>query len=322
MIKNKDRKELFEKMYFIREVENKIAINYPDNEMRCPVHLSTGQEAIAVGICKNLLPHDKILSAHRSHAHYLAKGGNLDSMLGELYGKYMGCVKGKGGSMHLQDLKVGMIASVPIVGSAIPIGVGVAWAKKLKKHNSIVVIFFGEAATEEGVFLESLDFASLHKLPVLFICENNFFSVYSPLYKRQSSTRKITNISRSLGINSKKIDGNDVEKIYLDSKKIIKNIKNGHGPFLLELNTFRHLEHVGPYVDDNLKYRSLQMINKWKKKCPIVNYEKTLINKKILSSKEIINFRNRINKIIDKSFLKVKKSKFPGKIELYKDIYQ
>jgi len=322
MIKNKDKKELFKKMFFIREVENKIVENYPDKEIRCPVHLSIGQEAIAVGICKNLSKNDKILSAHRSHAHYLAKGGNLDSMLGELYGKETGCAKGKGGSMHLQDHNVGMIAAVPIVGSTLPIGVGVAWANKLKKIKGMVVIFFGDGTTEEGVFLESLDFASLHKLPILFICENNFFSVYSALSKRQSSKRKIINISKALGIRSKKLDGNNVEKIYLESKRIINNIKKGSGPYLLELETFRHLEHCGPYNDDYLNYRSKKFISEWRKKCPIANYKKKLLSSKILSNNEFVNYKKRINKIILNSFLKAKSSKFPNKKQLYKDIYQ
>ena len=176
-------------MLRIRMVEETISRRYSEWKMRCPVHLSIGQEAPAVGVMENLKKEDKIVTAHRSHAHYLAKGGNLNSMIAELYGKETGCAKGKGGSMHLIDLKAGVTAAVPIVGSTIPIGVGLSWSIKLERKKNIVVIFFGDGATEEGVFQESLDFASLHNLPVLFVCENNEFSVYSHLSKRQSKKR-------------------------------------------------------------------------------------------------------------------------------------
>ena len=211
--------ELYKNIYKIREVEKKISSLYFEQEMRCPVHLSIGQEAIPVGICSNLKSSDQILSAHRAHAHYLAKGGNLKAMISEIYGKVTGCSKGMGGSMHLIDKTVGFLGSTAVVANTIPVGVGLALSMKIKRLKDISCVFFGDGAIEEGAFYESINFAIIHKLPVLFICENNFFSVYSPLYKRQSSTRKITNISRSLGINCKKIDGNDVEKIYLDSKK-------------------------------------------------------------------------------------------------------
>ena len=178
-ITNTKKIQLYEEMLRIRLIEEAIANEYSNQEMRCPIHLSIGQEAIAVGVSALLSKHDLALSAHRSHAHYLAKGGDLKLMLSELYGKETGCAKGKGGSMHLFDLKAGLIAAVPIVGSTIPIGVGVAWQKVRKNIPGIVVIYFGDGASEEGVFSESLDFASLKNLPVLFVCENNLYSVYS-----------------------------------------------------------------------------------------------------------------------------------------------
>ena len=151
-ISKKKKIKLYYEMLRIREIETTISNKYHEQEMRCPVHLSIGQEAIAVGVCQNLSKNDKIVTAHRSHAHYLAKGGSLKSMLAELYGKETGCAKGLGGSMHLIDLKAGVTAAVPIVGSTIPIGTGIAWANKLKKNNQLVVVFFGDGATEEGVF--------------------------------------------------------------------------------------------------------------------------------------------------------------------------
>ena len=173
-------KDLYYKMLRIRLVEEKISELYAEQEMRCPVHLSIGQEATAVGICAHLQKEDLVLSAHRAHAHYLAKGGDLKAMISELYGKETGCAMGKGGSMHLIDLNSGFFASVPIVGSTIPIATGVAWAFKMKKRSNITAVFLGDGATEEGVFHESLNFAALKQLPIVFICENNGWAVSTP----------------------------------------------------------------------------------------------------------------------------------------------
>ncbi len=321
ILKNKDKIKLLYEMIKIREVEKTIAKKYPERKMRCPVHLSIGQEAIAVGVCNNLNKKDQILSAHRSHAHYLAKGGNLNAMIAELYGKVTGCAMGKGGSMHLMDHSAGMIAAVPIVGSTLPISVGLAWSNKLSNNNKIVAVFFGDGATEEGVFQESLDFASLHNLKILFVCENNFYSVYSHLNKRQSSARKITKISKAIGINSKFSFGNDIEKVFENSKFAVDYIKKNKKPFLLEFSTYRTLEHCGPFYDNHLGYRKVNEIEYWKKKCPIANYENKLIKQKIISNQEILNFRNKYQKKIDLSFIFAEKSSFPSKIFLKKNIY-
>ena len=169
-------------MLRIRLIEEGIADLYPEQEMRCPVHLCIGQEAIPVGVCSNLLREDIVMGNHRSHGHYLAKGGDLKAMMAEIYGKSTGCSKGIGGSMHLIDLSVSFLGTTPIVASIIPVAVGTAFASWLNNENRVTVIFLGRAATEEGVFTECLNFASLKKLPVVFISEDNFFSVYSPLF--------------------------------------------------------------------------------------------------------------------------------------------
>ena len=321
LIKPSLKKKLYFEMLRIRFVEKSISKRYKEQEMRCPVHLSIGQEAIAVGVCQNLNKDDKIVTAHRSHAHYLAKGGSLKKMMAELYGKETGCAKGLGGSMHLIDLKAGVLAAVPIVGSTITIGTGIAWANKLKRNKSIVVAFFGDGVTEEGVFFESLEFASLQKLPILFVCENNNFSVYSHISKRQSQKRNITKIAKSFGIPSLKIDGNHVEKVYSKTNSIIKKIKRKSSPFLIELNTFRDIEHCGPNLDDNLNYRSEKYISSWRKKCPIKNYGNYLKKLKLMKQSE----EKKINKIIKletiNSFNFAKKSNFPKKSLLKKYIY-
>lgn len=319
MIKN--YKKLFYEMLRIRKVEESISKNYYDWKMRCPVHLSIGQEAPAVGVIKSLAKEDKIVTAHRSHAHYLAKGGSLKAMIAELYGKETGCAKGKGGSMHLIDLKAGVTAAVPIVGSTIPIGVGLSWSMKLKKKKNIVVIFFGDGATEEGVFQESLDFSSLHKLPVLFVCENNDYSVYSHRSKRQSKQRNILKIAKAIGIEGTKISGNDVLKIFNSTKKIVKKIKKSPKPHLILIDTFRHLEHCGPNNDDHLAYRSKSYVSKWLNQDPLKKIHKDVIDLRHLNENDIEKFEKKINNEILSAFKFAEESKFPAKKFLFKDIY-
>ena len=312
---------LYKKILRIRKIELKISQEYSKGNMRCPVHLSIGQEAPAVGICSNLNFDDQLLSSHRSHAHYLAKGGNLKKMISEIYGKITGTAKGKGGSMHLSDLKAGIVASVPIVGSTLPIATGIAWSNKLRKKKNIVVIFFGDGATEEGVFQESLDFASLHNLKILFVCENNFYSVYSSLKYRQNKKRNLISFAKALGLDTYKIEGNDVNKISLSSKKIIKNIKKKNKPAFIILDTYRWLEHCGPNYDDDLKYRPNKEIRYWMNKCPLKKISKIIKKKKILNEKKMRKIEIKIDKEIKNAFNFAKRSKFPQKSELNKDIY-
>lgn len=318
---NKLLLNLYNELLRIRTVEHKIANEYYKGEMRCPVHLSIGQEATPVGICNNLKKDDLIVSAHRSHAHYLAKGGNLKKMIAEIYGKVTGCAKGKGGSMHLIDIKSGVVAAVPIVGSTIPIGTGIAWGNKLKNNNKVVVVFFGDGATEEGVFQESLDFAALHNLKILFVCENNYYSVYSNFSSRQSKKRNILKLSESLGVKSFKVYGNDVIKIYKESKKLINDIRKNKGPALMLLDTYRWLEHCGPNNDDNLEYRSKKEINFWLKKCPLKKMEADLKKQKIFNTKLKKNVLNKLKKEINQAFNFAQKSPFPKFKSLNQDIY-
>lgn len=320
-IDNKIKLNLYKEMLRIRNIEFAISERYSEQEMRCPVHLSIGQEAVPVGISANLSKKDLALSAHRSHAHYLGKGGDLKSMLSELYGKETGCAMGKGGSMHLYDKEAGLIAAVPIVGSTIPIGVGVAWAKKLKDENDVVVIYFGDGATEEGVFSESLDFASLKDLPVLFVCENNFYSVYTPLGERQHESRKITEISKAHGVESVNGDGNDVFSVYDISKLAINKIKNSGRPILIEFSTFRWLEHCGPNWDDDLGYRKKNELSDWMEKCPIKRLESTLRSENLLNDKILNEINSEIKLEIEEAFQFSKESKLPSESELFTHIY-
>jgi TPP-dependent pyruvate/acetoin dehydrogenase alpha subunit len=309
-------------MLRIRMIEERIAELYSEQEMRCPVHLSIGQEAVAVGVCNHLHRKDIVMSAHRAHAHYLAKGGNLKSMLAELYGKSTGCSMGKGGSMHLIDLKSGFFGAVPIVGSTIPIAVGVAWAFKMKKSSNIVAVFLGDGATEEGVFFESLDFASLKRAPILFVCENNFYSVYSQLNVRQAPNRKISGLAESHGIKTYTGDGNNVDQVSQITSEAVKYIKNNNMPAFLELETFRWLEHCGPNGDDDLGYREKGELDKWLKRDPVNSYNSKIIEKNLITEKEVLEMKKIISLEIDEAFKFAKESPFPNSEVINQHIYK
>jgi pyruvate dehydrogenase E1 component alpha subunit len=302
-------------------VEETIAELYTEQQMRCPVHLCVGQEAIAAGVCASLLKRDYLFSGHRSHGHYLAKGGDLKRMLAEIYGKATGCSCGKGGSMHLVDLSVGILGTTSIVAGIIPIATGTAFGAKMKNENRVTVVFFGDAATEEGVFFESLNFASLKKLPVLFICENNFFSVYSPLSVRQPRGRNNLSLVKSLGLKVDKGDGNNVAEVYELAKKAVKNIRKGMGPCYLEFETYRWREHCGPNFDNDLGYRSEKDFLKWKKKCPVGLYEKKLIKDGILNLLQVDNFKQNIQSEINDAVSFAKNSSYPESKEMFSDVY-
>lgn len=245
-------------MLRIRLIEEAIAAHYGQpgrpQEMRCPTHLSIGQEATAVGVCAALSQGDVVFTTHRCHAHYLAKGGSLPKMMAELFGKVDGCTGGRGGSMHLMDDEAGMIAAIPIVGASIPLAVGAALSFALDGTPRVVVAFVGDAAMEEGSWHESANFASLHKLPVLFVCENNFYSVYTPLHRRQINA-DIGRLARAHGIHTETADGNDVEAVHGAAAALVARVRERRGPAFLSLETYRYTEHCGPNCDDHLGYR-------------------------------------------------------------------
>ena len=236
---NIDKKQildLYQTMLRIRLTEKTIAERYSEWEIRCPTHLSIGQEAIASGVCGNLTNKDFVVSTHRSHAHYIAKGGDMNGMIAEIYGKSTGCSAGKGGSMHLIDKTVGFMGSTAIVGNTIPLAVGLALSIRLKGTNNISCVFFGDGAIEEGVFYESVNFAVLKNLPVLFICENNLYSVYSPFSVRQPENRKIHEMVKALGIQATSGNGNNVSEVYKMTNNALEKIKVGKGPQFVEFS--------------------------------------------------------------------------------------
>jgi len=305
----------------IRCVEETIAIKYSEQEMRCPVHLSIGQEATAVGVISNLTEDDKIYSTHRCHAHYLAKGGDLNAMISEIHGKAGGCCGGRGGSMHLFDEKAGIIASLPIVASVIPLAVGSALSFKLKKNKKIAVVFFGDGAVEEGVFHESANFAKVHNLPVLFVCENNHYSVYTELNQRQPND-DLTRLAKAYNIQSIRCNGNDIAKVKSAGKKATQYIRAQQGPFFMQLDTFRQREHCGPNIDDELGYRTEDLINSGFLNDPVILEKNKLIKKGILDDKLVQKINKEIKIEIEKAFELAKNDSFPSLISADHYIYE
>ena len=306
----KEKLDLYYQMLLIRKIEERIAEEYSNYEMRCPVHLSVGQEACAVGVCNNLKKNDILYSTHRSHAHYIAKQGNINSMIAEIYGKKTGCCGGRGGSMHLTDVNNGMYGSIPIVASSIGLSIGSAYHQKLNKIKNITVVFIGDASLEEGIFHEAANFSSLHNLPIIFICENNLYSVYTKLNERQSHNNLIMH-AKAHNITSKKIDGNDVLKINKEIKNAKKKCLENKGPFFFQLDTYRWREHCGPNYDNHIGYRSVKEFNYWKLKCPIEKFKNKLLKSNILNKNNIQNIENKIEKKINSIFKYAKMSPMP-----------
>ena len=317
---NKLEKKILTKLLRIRLVEKQISERYSEQLMRCPIHLSLGQEACAVGVCQTLSIKDQVYSSHRCHSHYLAKSGNLKAMLSELYGKKSGCCGGRGGSMHLMDVSVGMMLSLPIVASIIPVAVGAALSFKIKKKKNIVVVFFGDAAVEEGVYHESANFASLHNLPIIFVCENNKYSCFTNIRDRQTSD-DFTRFAKCHNIKSHRMSGNKVMEIFCKTKNIIDDIKKNPSPFFLQLDTYRNVEHCGPNNDDNLNYRNNSEISYWLERDPINLYTKFLKKKRKITDDKLNKIISNLNDEITEAFHFAKNDKFPKINTLEKFIY-
>ena len=289
--------------------------------MRCPTHLSIGQEAVAAAVGLALRKDDVAVSGHRAHAHYLGKGGNLKAMIAEIYGKATGCARGKGGSMHLIDESVGFKGSTAIVGGTVPIGVGMAYAIKLRGADQVSCIFLGDAVVEAGGFFESANFAALKRLPVLFICENNLYSVYSPLSVRQPPGRKIHEMVAGLGLKALHGDGNDAAFVFDTVNHAVAEIRAGGGPVFIEFSTYRWREHCGPFYDNDIGYRSEQEFEEWKRKEPIARLESELLEKGIVTQVELDEMDRAIGRETQEAFEFAEASPFPHPDEAFTGLY-
>ena len=313
--------ELYRMMLKIQKVELKVAELYHEDEMKTPVHLCLGQEAVAAGVCIHLNVDDYVFSNHRGHGHYIAKKGDVKAMIAELYNRKTGCSKGRGASMHLVDASVGVLGTSSIVGGCIPIATGAALGSVLKKDNRVSVAFFGDAAVEEGVIYESINFAMLKKLPVVYICENNFYAVFSTLSKRQAKG-DIYRRFEGLSIPAYQVDGNNVIEVYRIARKAIDNARRGGGPSFIECRTYRLRDHHGTGSGVEAGYRIQEEVDAWAARCPVKNFECFLVEQKIMTSGEIDESAAAIDREVEEAFEFAQASPLPDEDEVLEHLYQ
>jgi TPP-dependent pyruvate/acetoin dehydrogenase alpha subunit len=305
----------YRSLYRIRRVEEEVARIYPTDKIKSPTHLSIGQEAVAVGVCEALRSIDVVFGTYRSHACYLAKGGDLKKMIAELYGKATGCAKGKGGSMHLIDVRAGVMGTSAVVGTTIPHAVGYAYAMRLRRKDTVVASFFGDGAIDEGVFHESMNFAGLRKLPIIFVCENNSYAIHSHQLARQPASN-IVERARTYLIPAERVEDNDVLRIYDLVKAATDEIRSGQsGPRFFECMTYRWKEHVGPNEDFDKGYRSISEAQAWFENDQLKRLENLLepqVRERIVAEVEVE---------IEQAFEFAESSPFPAEEELYTDMF-
>lgn len=315
---------LYRTMMLIRSCEESFVAPILEEKIKCPVHLYTGEEAVATGLCSALEKRDYVFGTHRSHGHYLAKGGDLKGLISEVYCKEPGCSKGRGGSMHIADIESGMIGSAPIVAGTVSLALGAALASKIRKDKRVTVSFFGDGATGEGVLFESINYAALQKLPIVFACENNLYSTHLPISKCRPA-RKISAIGGSFGIKSYRIDGNDVLKVFATSQMAIDACRIGKGPQFIEFLTYRSRGHVGP--DDNIQgahkdIRPREEIEKWEKRDPIRRFRKYLIKNGIVSEDFLNSLDREIEDAVKSAHVFAENSKTPDQSEIAKHVFR
>ncbi len=304
----------------IRQFEDRVADLLDTDDINCPTHLYTGQEAVAVGVCQALSIDDYIWGTHWSHGHYLAKGGNMDTMMAELYGKETGCSHGRGGSMHLLAKEVGILGTVPMVGATIPMAVGSALVSSIKKDQKVSVAFFGDGATEEGVFHEALNFASLKKLPVIFVCENNLYSSHLRIEDRRSQNN-IYKSAEAHGMEGITVDGNNTLDVYQKAVEAVTKARSGLGPTLIECKTYRWRGHVGPSWDLDVNIREKEELDHWMEKDPIEILSKEMIQTNEITPQDLDAIKQAVASEIESSVEFARKSPFPDVKELSKNVY-
>ena len=283
-------------------------------------HLYIGQEAVATGVCANLRREDYITSTHRGHGHVIAKGGELKFMMAELFGKKTGYCKGKGGSMHIADINIGILGANGIVGGGIPIAVGAALSSKMRKTDQVTACFFGDDASNTGAFHEGLNFASVHHLPVVFVCENNLYGISVP-QKQHQAIQDVSVRAVAYNMPGITVDGNDVLAVYEASGKAIERARAGEGPTLIECKTYRWRGHHEGDPNRGGRYRAAEEVEEWMKKCPIRRFEERLLKKKMLTTGKVQTTKEETEREIDEAVAFAKESLYPDPEDLYQDVY-
>ena len=309
--------EMYRKMLQIRHFEEGIWYVYTHGLMSGLAHLYIGEEAVAVGACSSLRDDDYITSTHRGHGHCIAKGGQLDRMMAEVMGKRDGYCKGKGGSMHIADLSIGILGANGIVAGGFGIATGAAFSAKRKGTDQVAVCFFGDGAVNQGIMLETMNLASIWKLPVVFICENNQYGEYTAA-KDVTSCQNIVDKAAATDIRGVMIDGNDVVAVYETVKKAVEIARKGEGATLIECQTYRW---GGHHVGDPGAYRSDEEIAEWKAKDPIKRFSDKLLSDKLATENELEAIEEQVKKEIEDAIEFGKNSPFPSPEEVEEDVY-
>ncbi len=309
--------EMYRKMFRVRSFELKTMQFCTEKLNRGSLHLYVGEEASAVGSCMALEKGDYITSTHRGHGHCIAMGGDVKRMLAEIAGRSTGYCKGKGGSMHIADLDLGIMGANGIVGAGIPIAVGAGIAMDNQNKKNIILCFFGDGASNTGAFHEAMNMASIWSLPIIFFCENNFYGI-SGCTRDTLNIENISERSKAYGIHGVTVDGNDIFEIYDETKKARDMAVSGKGPVLIEAKTYRWLGH---WQADPCRYRDDAEVEEWKKKCPIKRMRKHLIDEGILSEEKIDGLEEEINREIEETEKYAIESPEPDPEEALEDIY-
>lgn len=315
---------LYRTMVRIRLCEESLVEPILSGEIRTPCHLYSGQEAIAAGVCANLERKDYVFGTHRSHGHYLAMGCSMSGMVAEIYGSEAGSSRGRGGSMHLSAPERGMIGSAPIVAGTIALAMGAGLASFIRGENRVAVSFFGDSAAGEGVLYECLNFASLKKLPMVFVCENNFYSTHMPIRECRVD-KNIYKVGIPFCVESSQVDGNDVIAVYEASKDAIARCRRGEGPVFIECLTYRFRGHVGP--NDNIQgthtdIRPKEEIKIWLQKDPIKRFEDYLLSNKLVEEKTLRNIWRDVEVEVAEAHRFAKNSPLPNPAELSRYVFK
>lgn len=314
---------LYRTMVRIRLCEESLVDSILSGEIRTPCHLYSGQEAIAAGVCAALKEEDLIFGSHRSHGHFLAKGGNMKEMMAEIFSRETGCSRGRGGSMHLIAPDKGMLGSAPIVAGTISLALGAALASSIRKDGRVSISFFGDGATGEGVLYESLNFSALKKLPVIFACENNRYATHMPIGECRVD-HPISRIAEPFGIEFHSVDGNEVLQVYEASRRAVESCRMGNGPIFMEFMTYRFRGHVGP--DDNIQgshtdIRPKDEISSWMLKDPIIRLEKFFLEHQLMDESGFKAIKEEVIAEVHDALAFALKSPRPAQEELTKYVF-
>ena len=317
-LSNKELIDLYTTMLTIRRFEERLVQEVYAGNISGFVHSYIGEEAIAVGVCKHFSKADRIVSHHRGHGHCIAKGADMRRMMAEIYGKKTGYCKGKGGSMHIADFSIGMLGADGIVGAGLPISLGAAYAAQLEKKGNVAAVFFGDGACNEGEFHEALNLASIWKLPLLFVCENNRYGVNTPV-DYALGAKDITRLPEAYHIANRVVYGNDVELVYQAAGEAIARLRKGDGPFFLECKTYRWHKHFLSHGLEDLRPRA--ELDAWKKKCPVMAFENKLLKRKVLTPAKAKSINDKIMKQVEEAHAFALDSPFPQPQDALQDVF-